>query len=239
MLINVGFRDANQLLAADDAFRAILADCIEAGDRCALSQVNSTAIELETTLRLLAEDFLRAPLAVNDTVIDYELVFTLYFLVIKYPTDIPNAASLINNLLHRENLTAVTEYYKTLNAGIAVGGEGLQGIKCSDAFPRTDDMADVMPEIEYMKETSNLFWPTTVSYPMLCAQWPFEAKERYSGDFNVKTRTPLLFIGNTYDPATPAASARNMSASFEGSGMLERNGYGVSLPFQNPLVGFD
>ena len=90
-----------------------------------------------------------------------------------------------------------------------------------------------------MKETSNLFWPTTVSYPMLCAQWPFEAKERYSGDFNVKTRTPLLFIGNTYDPATPAASARNMSASFEGSGMLERNGYGVSLPFQNPLVGFD
>ena len=65
---------------------------------------------------------------------------------------------------------------------------------------------------------------------MLCAQWQFVGKDRYEGDFRVKTKKPILFIGNTYDPVTPLASAKAMSEKFEGSVVLERGGYGVSLP---------
>lgn len=227
-------RDADQLLAADKAFRAMLDACIKAGDKCALSHVNSTAIELETTLRVLAEDYRRAPVAVGDSVISYEVVLGLYYIVLKYPSDVGTAAVLINNLLTRENLTAVAEYYAALNAAIALGGEALPAIKCGDSFPRSAELAGVIPEVEYMKQTSSLFGLATVGYAMQCARWPFEAKERYSGDFKVKTKTPALFIGNTYDPSTPAASAQNMSASFEGSRMLEQNGFGVSFSFKTP-----
>ena len=55
------------------------------------------------------------------------------------------------------------------------------------------------------------------------------AKERYTGGFSdIKTKNPLLFVGNTYDPLTPFVSAQNASAAFEGSVVLQHDGYGVS-----------
>lgn len=66
---------------------------------------------------------------------------------------------------------------------------------------------------------------------MIATQWKLEAKERYTGDFRVKTKHPMLVIGNTYDPTTPLRSARNISESFEGSVVLEHGGYGVCYPF--------
>lgn len=61
-----------------------------------------------------------------------------------------------------------------------------------------------------------------------CQQWKIEPKERYTGDFNVKTKSPVLFIGNTFDGLTPLVSAKNVSSTFEGSALLTVNGYGVS-----------
>jgi hypothetical protein len=66
-----------------------------------------------------------------------------------------------------------------------------------------------------------------------CAQWDFEAKERYGGDFRVKTSFPPLIIGNTWDPVTPLKSARNVTALFEGSVLLQHNGHGVSDAWSN------
>lgn len=66
-----------------------------------------------------------------------------------------------------------------------------------------------------------------------CAQWPYNAKERYQGDFQVKTKNPVLFIGNTGDAHTPLVSAYNVSSGFEGSSVLEIDGYGhasVAVP---------
>jgi len=36
----------------------------------------------------------------------------------------------------------------------------------------------------------------------------------------------MLFVGNSFDPATPLVSAVNASAGFEGSVVLVQNGYG-------------
>ncbi|EMR67890.1 putative peptidase tripeptidyl-peptidase protein [Eutypa lata UCREL1] len=64
---------------------------------------------------------------------------------------------------------------------------------------------------------------------MVCAQWQIEPRERYEGSFDgVQTRNPVLFVGNTYDAHTPLVSARNVSAGFAGSVVLEVNGYGHS-----------
>lgn len=65
---------------------------------------------------------------------------------------------------------------------------------------------------------------------MQCTQWKMSAKEHYIGDFRVKTRNPVLLIGNTWDRATPFVSAQNVSDALEGSVLLRRNGYGASAP---------
>ena len=200
--------------------------------------MNNTAEELETTLTLLADEYKRAPVAVGATVIDYNLVMALYLLMTKYPNDVPNAMRQIKSLLDGHDLAAVAEYFSKISGAIDQGGEGLIGIKCSDAYPRTDEFTDIIPAVEYVRETSTLFADTMTGITMECAQWPFEAKERYSGHFNVKTPNPVLFIGNTYDAATPVASARNMSATFDGSVVVERDGFGVSFtpfPAMDPL----
>ncbi|KAK3387390.1 TAP-like protein-domain-containing protein [Podospora didyma] len=220
--------DVDQLLSADDAFLGVLDQCITAGPaKCALATVNSTAADLAKALNRLAEEIRTAPIAVGDTVINFTFVKELLFIVIKYPSDVANAALHINNLLHRQNLTGVVDYYKSLQASIAMGDDdAIWGIKCSDTFPRSKELSEVMPDIEHMSNTSSTFGPYVASVTTICANWPFEAKERYAGDFKVKTRFPILFVGNTYDPATPVASARNMSASFEGSVVLEQHGFG-------------
>ncbi|KEF53888.1 uncharacterized protein A1O9_10290, partial [Exophiala aquamarina CBS 119918] len=49
---------------------------------------------------------------------------------------------------------------------------------------------------------------------------------QYLGDFKVKTKNPVLVVGNTLDNVTPLASARNVSSGFEGSILLERKAFG-------------
>ena len=113
--------------------------------------------------------------------------------------------------------------------GEALGGdESATGIHCGDKGPRAKSLEDVMPGIQALGNTSRLIGPTVMGLVTTCAQWRYQAKERYQGDFRVKTRHPVLVIGNTWDPATPLRSARNISATLEGSVVLEQHGYGVS-----------
>lgn len=223
--------DVDQLLSADDAFRAVLAQCIQAGPtKCPLASINSTASDLEATLFRVADEFGKSPVAAGSTVINSRFVKELYFIVIKYTSDVANAATHIHNLVTRTNLTEVADYYNALMAGVAMGDDdALYGIKCSDTFPRVDNLSGIMPDVERMIETSELFGATSAAITTMCATWPWEAKERYSGRFEgIKTKNPILFFGNTYDPATPLANAKNMSASFEGSVVVEQHGFGVS-----------
>lgn len=65
---------------------------------------------------------------------------------------------------------------------------------------------------------------------MACAQWPFEAEERWTQGFNdMETRHPIMFLNNMYDPVTSLGAAKNASASFVGSSLLINEGLGVSL----------
>lgn len=61
-----------------------------------------------------------------------------------------------------------------------------------------------------------------------CATWKLRAKERLTTSFDSVTKTshPILLLSNRYDPVTPLVSAKNMSASFADSVVLEKNAYG-------------
>jgi hypothetical protein len=114
---------------------------------------------------------------------------------------------------------------------IPPASEAILGIRCGDKKPRVDTLDGMRPTYLDFEKTTKWFldfWGHSNHFA--CAQWKFDAKERYEGNFNVKTANPILFLGNTYDPVTPFESAKNMSESFVNGALLHLNGFGVRVP---------
>lgn len=109
--------------------------------------------------------------------------------------------------------------------------QALAGIHCGDRAARAGSLDALMPTLERLANVSRVLdgIPGGINIP--CAQWRFQPKERYEGDFQVAPRKPVLIVGNTWDGLTPLRSAHNVSSGFKGSVVLEVNGYGVSLFF--------
>ena len=110
------------------------------------------------------------------------------------------------------------------------GPEVQNGIQCADKPFRYDDVASMRPVLARFEAESWIRGDGDIAIQALqCARWRLASKERYEGTFdNVKTRYPALVVGNSVDPTTPLASARNLSEGLKGSVLLQNNGYGVS-----------
>ena len=106
------------------------------------------------------------------------------------------------------------------------------GIKCGDVLDsgKSGNLTELMPLFERRHAESRFLGAIADESPARCAQWALPAKERYDGDFKVKTKTGMLVIGNSFDPVAPLSSARNVSETFEGASLLHQDGaYGVSF----------
>lgn len=102
------------------------------------------------------------------------------------------------------------------------------GIHCGHKSLREKRLEDVLPIVEALYNESFILGDNVGMVPLTCASWLIDAKERYEGGFDdIRTKNPLLFIGNTFDPLTPLVSAMNASAGFVGSVVLQHDGYGV------------
>jgi pimeloyl-ACP methyl ester carboxylesterase len=62
-----------------------------------------------------------------------------------------------------------------------------------------------------------------------CASWPATAADRYIGPWNQPTASPILVIGNTFDPETPYAGAVAMAGYLARSRLLTVDGYGHTV----------
>lgn len=147
-------------------------------------------------------------------------------------------------------LAAVIEVNATALASVSVSGysppslfpnlagpEVQNGIQCADKPFRYDDVADMLPVLARFEAESWMRGDGDIAIQALqCARWKFSSKERYEGTFdNIKTRYPALVVGNSIDPTTPLASARNLSEGLIGSVLLQNNGYGVSYHYPDPM----
>lgn len=60
-----------------------------------------------------------------------------------------------------------------------------------------------------------------------CARWPISTKaDTFFGKFGGRTATPILVVGNTYDPATPYHGAQAFNGLFTNSRLLTNDGWG-------------
>lgn len=152
----------------------------------------------------------------------------MLFKTLDSPAGWPGFAATLAMLIAGD-LEAIGEYFdKAVGGASGIDAEAQFGIKCSDSAQGATDIKEVLPIIEKRHAASRVGGDAADHVTMRCARWPLPAKERYEGDWNVKTKSPVLIIGNTYDPVSPLASAKNVSATFEGSVLLQQNSYGVS-----------
>lgn len=222
-----------EMLAATDAtFEALLDACFETQDKCALARKFDSVDDLKEALASFFEDLKYNPIPVFPSItlpfaLDYSTVKSVVVSSLYRPGEYQNITRVLDGLLEG-NTTALEEVFLSPSfSGIPQQAEAVMGIRCGDKIPRAGSLEALEPIEEAYRETSKWFSGFSRGfYVYACAQWPFEAKERYEGDFQVKTKNPLLFIGNTYDPVTPLVSAQNMSSGFEGSVVLHHNGFG-------------
>lgn len=214
----------------DETWNEFLKACMSNPDVCALAKHASSAAELGGKIDRMLEDLKIHPFSAGRSIINYNLIRSYLLNDLYYPRFYPRLATALEAVLVRNITAVVAQFAPSVPSESPTLAEILPGIRCSDKFLRTDDLDPIETELkDKIYKTSPKFGDNP-SFPMTaCARWGFHAKERYDGDFQVKTRYPVLLIGNTWDPITPLKSAYNLSATLEGSVVLQHNGHGVSV----------
>jgi pimeloyl-ACP methyl ester carboxylesterase len=110
-----------------------------------------------------------------------------------------------------------------------LGLNAFHGITCGDGRFRADKVEDMYSWTQAQAAAGTFadgfgtqIWP--------CAQWKFDAKERYNGPFTaINTSYPVLFVQGAFDPITPLSGAYEASANFPGSRIVVQNGHGHAV----------
>jgi hypothetical protein len=221
--------DEESQIMADESFSGFFKACVDApNSACPLNRHNVSAAVMETQFWDTVLKIKFEPLRIGAAVVDYAAIKNAVILTLYGPRNFPLLAKALDDL-YNGNLTTILTQFTGGDAEGAVTPEANQAIQCSDkaASLRTSNQTHMTPIIAAKYNRSRITGDSRVFADMACAQWLMEAKERYQGNFHVKTKNPLLFIGNTYDTVSPYQSAVNMSAGFEGSSAIEQNSYGV------------
>jgi pimeloyl-ACP methyl ester carboxylesterase len=225
----------------DDTFTGVLEACLEVGpEKCALANQGSTLDELVAVWEQLIVDMKFNPLPWSipsleaGGFIEYNSLMYYVHQSLYRPRGYQNLTAAIDALVRRDALTWLT---LTLDLTVpdpnaptdpAPATLAVFGIRCGDKQTDADELSDFYPWVDKSKKKSKWFYGFGLGVnALLCGQWKMPAKERYSGPFeNIKTSNPLLVIGNRFDPVTPITSAKNISAGFEDSYLLEINSFG-------------
>jgi hypothetical protein len=98
-----------------------------------------------------------------------------------------------------------------------LGANAFHGIACSDGAFRADKPEDMYSLLQ--AQSVQCSWADAFTPQIgVCAQWPYEAAERFHGPFtNIKTRIPIMMVNGAHDPITRLSGAWEASADFEGS----------------------
>jgi hypothetical protein len=208
-----------------------------------LAARNQTAEELENAVWAMLDTLKYNPVPVGNVLVDYASAKGILTQAMYGPGGWPKVAVTLDAFLTaiaiggpQPGPDSPEQFDLALLKKTAQTLYSIAGIHCGDRKTRLSTLEQFMPAVDKLYQTSRLFGDVTVGLAMQCAKWKMEPKERYEGNFHAKTKGPMLILGNTLDGHTPLKSAHNVSAGFEGSVVLEINGYGVSS--ENPFFPF-
>ncbi|KAK5219066.1 hypothetical protein LTR99_006552 [Exophiala xenobiotica] len=227
--------EVQSISSLDSVVQGFYDGCVANPEECALAKEGQTSQDVSNAVDTFLATLRYSPIVVkmddDSMIITYDKVKSFMFESMYRPASWPAVAVLLDLLVQGNS----TGYVETLEQ-MAQGGNGtdreapdaFKGIRCGDVAFRADTLSAFDPFKDAVVPTSK--WGGLdfgLDNIMQCAPWKMRAKEVYSGSWSdIRTRNPLLIIGNTYDPVTPLISARNNSAAFVGSVVLQHNGYG-------------
>ena len=235
--------DYEEWTDSDKVFAGIFSGCVEHASECALaqSQPDATAEELEAQAWAALEGLKEEPVVLNGSyILDYSALKGFVQGNLYGMDEWPTVALVFDRLFVRDE-EALTELLLGATLGAMVdeievarsalrNPSALLGIHCGERTVRASSYEEIRPAADKLLGMSRIIADASSITMMTCARWEIEARERYEGGFDVRTKEPVLIIGNTYDAHTSIVSARNVSSGFEGSALLEVNGYGVCAP---------
>ncbi|KAB8270347.1 TAP-like protein-domain-containing protein [Aspergillus minisclerotigenes] len=222
-------RDLQMLVDTDKVLTGFCEECVATPDKCPLAQGRSAA-EIEEAIYELIDHVkfnpLLLPVAGTPVLVDYTTFKTQIFSVLYSPTGWDDFSTFLDNIMTGK-LEEAGEYFAKISSGPpSLDAEAQFGIKCSDSYRTDNNEEEVLELIKQRHELSRIGGDVSDFVLTRCVEWKIKPKERYTGDFQATTKNPLLIIGNTADPVTPLAAARNVSAGFVNSVVLEHGSYG-------------
>ncbi|KAG7142098.1 Tripeptidyl aminopeptidase like protein [Verticillium longisporum] len=220
--------DFEEWTDTDDVFSAIFSTCLDFHENCALSKYNISGAELEKKFWDFLETIKYDPLVLGPATVDYPTLKFITALSLYDASTWPTYTAFLDLLMTRSNDTLAVQTM-TENGWLTTKSEGDEAIfqiRCGDRVARAASLEEFKPAIDRLTNTSRVYGDLVVALNAACAQWQVGAAERLDSDFHVKTKNPVLFVGNTWDGHTPLVSAKNVSSTFDGSGLLEIRGYG-------------
>ncbi|KAK6365532.1 hypothetical protein LTS17_011251 [Exophiala oligosperma] len=206
--------------------------CASAPQNCELAQLANTSEAIAGLVNSALESLRYSPVVVtlneSSTTITYTDVKNKMFSSMYSPAKWRSQAKLLTRLI-QGNYTGYVGLLKKASGGADDRDtpDAILGISCGDAAYRAKSIMDMNEYKDAVVATSQ--WGGLdfgLINTLSCAPWQMKAKEVYAGPWNAETKSPLLIIGNSYDPVTPLVSAQYNNEVFGGSALLQQNGYG-------------
>lgn len=236
-----GLFEAQSLVDTDTVLDGFFDECIKDGaDNCALASLATSTEELRDTVLSYMNTLREQPVSVyiNNTVyglLDYNKVWYNGFLEALYKP--PMWTVLADNMyrLIQGNATdaflaygieEIRDWSHEANEFITLN----DGVSGPEHWPQDRQMflEQIAPLFNH-----SLFSPAQSQKYYQRQQWAVPKTHSYVPLKGVKTAHPLLILSTTYDPVCPLVAARSANEAFEGSQIVEVQGYGhcsVAVP---------
>ncbi|MCJ1326207.1 hypothetical protein MMC10_002871 [Thelotrema lepadinum] len=218
------------LASQDDVMEGYFEICDKVGEsRCALA--GSKKGSKKTVMDFLSALYDRPlPLKGGDQIglVTFYAFKTFLYGTLYRPQSWPMFAKVTEGLL-QGNTTAFLETISPRGEAYDQAASGM-AVLCTDAVPATNySLASWKDFVKNATKLSFIAGDGRSLDTLPCRHWTSLPNERWEGSFdNVHLEAPVLMIGNTYDPATPLASAKRLAAKMghENVRLLEQHSYG-------------
>ncbi|PVF98198.1 alpha/beta-hydrolase [Serendipita vermifera] len=200
---------STNLKNADKGLETTFQQCVEAGDECPLYESSADKVK-ERYLKLVNSlDTRPVTVHANDTIaiITRKYVHEALFITLYEPYE--KMKQLFEALRWLENFAMSNGPKLRCECGSeptpAISRqESGTSVECTDGLPVEDDLDALHAHFEKLANVS-YFGDLWSSRKMRCVGWKVKPKWEWRGPVAGNTSFPILLVGNTEDPVTPAA----------------------------------